>query len=85
MNFSYIITTSDQQTGSAKMSTINHLANEHEFFKNHSDDDLLVYLNDYHKDVTGFRMGYNELRAMRGNRAKIMLQIESLEKYNTRN
>lgn len=63
------------------MSKINHLPNEHEFFKNHSDDDLLVYLNDYHKDVTGFRMVFKELLAMRGNREEIMRNIVALEKY----
>lgn len=63
------------------MPTINHLPNEDKFFKNYSDDDLLVYLNDYHKDVTGFRMAFKELIMMQGNRSAIMQVIESLEKH----
>ena len=60
---------------------IKHLPHEDKFFKDYTDDDLLVYLNDYHKDVMGFRMDYKELVSMRGNRKEIFENIEALELY----
>ena len=59
---------------------INLTQNEPEFFHKMTDDDLLVYLNSYHKDTLGFRMEYQELNSLRGNRVEILRNIYALEK-----